>query len=385
MKACGGDGTGTVVKHRSITITVYPVKHHSGAVYHRFKKIDGGKITRSTLAAAKSAALEHAKKIARQGRVDFDKLTTDQLRAIERILEADPTCRLVDEFLIWHDKRVPKKRAGEAIAEFLAAKEQARGLSNWNVDILTRHLKGIPDKVLTDLTLADLPPMVGAPRTRANRIASIRTFFTWARKRKYLPPHEDTIADMLEMPIVTRKIPSTWTPDELRILLENVGPDYLPWLACAALAGVRTEETSPDRASSKSPLDWSDFVWDRDIIIVRPETAKTGHRRVIPIQPRLREILFPIRQVSGRIAPALPPHTPQKGGKQCETTRLGKLFPGGWRRNALRHSFISYRAALVGLAQTAMEAGNSESEAKSSYNDAKGADEAKEWFGIQPG
>ena len=58
---------------------------------------------------------------------------------------------------------------------------------------------------------------------------------------------------------------------------------------------------------------------------------------------------------------------------------------GGWRRNALRHSFISYRAAQTGLSQTAMEAGNSESEARRSYNDAKGKDEADAWFAVVPG
>ena len=89
------------------------------------------------------------------------------------------------------------------------------------------------------------------------------------------------------------------------------------------------------------------------------------------------------RQESGPIGPSLPPHKPAAGGRESETTRLGK-FVGGWRRNALRHSFISYRDAIVGLAQTAMEAGNSESEARRSYNDAKGADAAAEWFAEFP-
>jgi len=62
-----------------------------------------------------------------------------------------------------------------------------------------------------------------------------------------------------------------------------------------------------------------------------------------------------------------------------ETKRLGTLI-GGWQQNALRHSFISNRAALVGLGKAAMEAGNSESEAKRSYNDAKTEKDAKEYF-----
>jgi citrate lyase beta subunit len=73
----------------------------------------------------------------------------------------------------------------------------------------------------------------------------------------------------------------------------------------------------------------------------------------------------------GIVGPHLPPHTPAKGGKEAETTRLGKLL-GGWRRNALRHSFLSYRAAQVGIAQAAREAGKPILDGV--YNDIKNAD-----------
>ena len=65
--------------------------------------------------------------------------------------------------------------------------------------------------------------------------------------------------------------------------------------------------------------------------------------------------------------------------------RIGRLI-GGWKANALRHSFISYRAAQVGLGKTAMEAGNSEGEAKRSYNSAMSEVEANLYFSIfRPG
>jgi hypothetical protein len=66
-----------------------------------------------------------------------------------------------------------------------------------------------------------------------------------------------------------------------------------------------------------------------------------------------------------------------------ETTRLGNLI-GGWKRNALRHSWLTYRSAIVGISQTANEAGNSESEARRSYVDAQGEDVAKAWFSVFP-
>ena len=63
---------------------------------------------------------------------------------------------------------------------------------------------------------------------------------------------------------------------------------------------------------------------------------------------------------AGRHAAA---HLP--GGRQTATGLLGAAV-GGWRRNALRHSFISYRAVQIGLSRTALEAGNSEGEDKRS-------------------
>lgn len=368
-----------VVKYRTVSITVYPWRHPSGRDYWRFRH-DGKVHTRADLNVAKAAA----KKLAQQtfrGTLDLAAITPAQAAAMKRMIDADPSCKLVDEFLVWHGRRAPRKNSLEAVAEFLAAKEANRGTSPHNVRTLKRHLKSIPDADLSDIRAADLPPIPGSPRTRENVRAAWITFFRWCQAREYLPHGEITAPERLEKPIVTRGVPATWSPAELKTLLANVRPQYLPWLALAAYAGIRTEEICPDKKSGKSPLAWDDFAWDREILIVRPETAKTKHRRVIPICSALAAILRPLAG-TGPIGPHLPPSCPPCGGELAETTRLGRIV-GGWRRNALRHSFISYRAALVGLSQTAMEAGNSESEARRSYNDAKGADEAREWFGLK--
>lgn len=365
------------VKYRGITITIHPWTRHDGRSYWRFTRSSGGRSAFKTIKEAKDAALREAQMIY-GGTLDVSALNKEQIRAIRAIIDADPTCRLVDQFLAWHAKKAPVKLASEAVAEFLAAKEGNRGLSSHNVENLRKRLKDIPEKNIADITPDDLPETTGAPRTRRNKIAAWTTFFRWCVKRGYLPTGELTAPERLDRPQLVRGVPTTWSPDELEILLANVSPQYLPWLALSAYAGFRTEEICPDHKSGKSPLAWEDFAWDRDIIIVRAATAKTGRRRIVPILPALRAILEPLRG-KGAIGPHLPPHTPAKGGKQAETTRLG-AFVGGWRRNALRHSWISYRAAVVGMAQTAMEAGNSESEARKSYDDAKSADEAAEWF-----
>ena len=57
----------------------------------------------------------------------------------------------------------------------------------------------------------------------------------------------------------------------------------------------------------------------------------------------------------------------------------------GWRQNALRHSFISYRVAETGdVARTALEAGNSPKMIFRHYREVVTEDAAKVWFSITP-
>jgi integrase len=367
-----------VVKYRTISISVYPWTARPGA--KEYWKFHAGKktVVRSTLEKAKTAARAMAEEIY-LGQASVGDLTDQQRRAIRRLLDADPALGLVDEYLVWYSKQSPRHACAAARDEYLAAKRANQSASPHHLRSLRRHLSHLPDMNLADIGLADLPALTGAPRSKKNRLDTWRAFFVWCQQRGYLPAGP-LVIDGIESPRMSRITPSTWSPDELHALLRAVRLDYLPWLALAAWAGIRTEEICPDRKSAKSPLLWSDFRWDRGIIIVRAETSKTGQRRIVPILPPVAALL-PHDRV-GRVGPLLPPHQPPKGGEMAETTRLGRLV-GGWKRNALRHSFISYRAAQVGsVAQAALEAGHSESVSRRAYQDAKSPDEAAKWFAI---
>ena len=372
-----------VVRYKNVSITVYPLETRPG--YWQFRDAKGKRVTRADEKAARAAARQTAFEIFVDGGIHLTALDGFQLAAIRRMVDADPSCKLVDEFLVWHARQRPAKDIGKAIEEFLSAKEGSRGRSAHNVQTLTRHLSLLPGGDMSAITpqqLAALFPVDAGARTRRNIRGAWVTFFRWARRMGYLPVGEElTAAERLEKPIVSSKIPETYTPAEMAKMLRDVDLPFLPWLVLSSFAGIRSEEISPSRGSSKSPLDWSDFHWDRDLIIIRPETDKNGRRRVIPILPVVKDWLLPLRKEDGMVGTVRNPAHPRRSGEKAETTRLGEII-GGWRRNAPRHSFISYRAAIVGISQTAAEAGNSESEAKKSYNDAKGADEAKKWFSL---
>jgi hypothetical protein len=60
-------------------------------------------------------------------------------------------------------------------------------------------------------------------------------------------------------------------------------------------------------------------------------------------------------------------------------------IPGGWRQNALRHSFISYRVAETGdVARTSLEAGNSPKMIFRHYREVVTEEDSAKWFSITP-
>ena len=378
------------VKYRTVSITVYPWRHPSGREYWRFKKSDGKQVTRATLEKIKAAAKDYAQTTHR-GSFSLDDLTPEQTAIVKRLVDASPTLAMVDEFIAWRQQHRPTTTLRDVRADFLAAKSKTAG--HYHERNLSRYLAmldplaGRPMASLSAADLRALLPPTAAPRSLANIRQTWVNLWRWAARNEMIAKDRADLPSILDLPPVVRGIPEIYSPAELQILLNNVRPCYLPWLALSAFAGIRTDEVSRIKHSDKPPLDWSDFHWDRKLIIVRPETSKTGRRRVIPILPALEAWLKPIAKESGKMSPSIQPsgqpNMTKAGRVPSETARLGELI-GGWKRNALRHSFLTYRSALVGISQTSTEAGNSESEARKSYVDAQGADVAAAWFAVMP-
>lgn len=170
-----------------------------------------------------------------------------------------------------------------------------------------------------------------------------------------------------------------WEPTQLEKLLKHTRPNMIPFTACQAFAGVRTEELCPDDPR-KVPLDWSDFDWELRTITINYETGKTGER-IIPMSDNLVVWLKPYRKNSGRVCIV---------GNTSNALRQAKVNAGlpagkGDSRNILRKSFGSYRLAQINnIGQVAEEMGNSPAKIKSNYRKPKSAAAAKAWFNILP-
>lgn len=349
--------------------------------------------TRKDRKAAVAAAQARALSLAGQ-QADLETALADPetVALIRRVIAKGITHADLDRLAHLRDAQVhPFARVAD---EFLAAKQSARGLSTRNLSTLRSHLRGMKEHFSDETDLVTITPAridqwintCGTPRTRHNRRGAAITLWRWARGRRYLPD-ETTAAERTEKPIVIRRTPTTWTREELAAMWAVCPASHRPWFLLSAWAGLRGEECYPKgKDTQKDVVRWRDFTAGH--LEIRPEVGKTGRtsgRRIIPLCPALAAFLAEERARRAHepdTAPVCPGSLPsqvQKGARQAVTAILAGAV-GGWRNNALRHSFISYRAAQVGIARAALEAGNSEAEAKRSYHDAMTEDQAAAWF-----
>jgi len=375
------------IKVGNFKVEIYQWTNSGGHLYWRWDHVDSVSGQRRQIAAATPERLVGKIRKILDGATKPEDLPPTVRARLTLILARDPMLSSFAEFVSWKDSQ---DKSGSvtlwnSIDEFLALKEANRGLSERNIRSLRGDLGNLKDGFseptkLGAITVAQMEEWMGqhagkSAKRRKNLRGAAVNLFRWARKRKYLPM-EITAAEMLECPRTARQIPETFTSEEMGRLLAACPREYVPWLVLSGFHGLRYSELFPPYGSAKSPLMWSDIDRRRMLITVRPETAKLGERRLIPLHQHACR-WFPEGAV-GRVVPDRPTNKVLKHDGSINST-LGSLV-GGWRPNALRNSFISYRAAQVGLAQTALEAGNSENEARRSYHDAKSREDAEEWF-----
>lgn len=290
------------------------------------------------------------------------------------------------EFLQWKArKRVNTPNIPELVETLLASKE-GKGRSEWTIESLQSLLRPFGRKfpcALDELTRDQVEEWLNGRSIGARRFnnitAAIVTLCRFARRSGHLGN------DLLPIEHIDRKFHrprvETYSTDELKAILGAVPREWAPTIILGAFAGLRPEECAPDPRTSKPGLTWQNVHWRRGSIEVPPEVAKgsaggQGRRRFVPILPATAAWLEPWRHAVGRVAPM--------GVRFSNLKRAWKL-PVDWKQDGLRHSFASYRLALIhSIPQLSIEMGNSIAMCKMHYLDAKFPEEAEEWFGIQP-
>lgn len=229
--------------------------------------------------------------------------------------------------------------------------------------------KAFPGKAITDLRTSDLDAWLGdlplAPKSKNGMRTIVVAFGNWADNR-YLPKGSSPFTQMVRYK-ETKAPVSIFTPANINALLVKVDDTLKPFLAIGAFAGLRMAELQR--------LDWSEVDLARGFITVAAHKAKTRQRRLVPISENLKLWLQPYAKPSGPICLHQRP--------QMAVARLCEGFK--WEANGLRHSYISYRLAILhDTARVALEAGNSPEVIFAHYRELVTPDAAEAWFSVKP-
>lgn len=272
---------------------------------------------------------------------------------------------------------VPKKLP-EVVEEFLEM-IKARGRSfRYHQDCqgrLNRLVKSFRGHI-AEITVTDLERWLSGikvtGRNRNNYRATIRTLFTFAQKRGYLPREQRAEAELIEKDTERTNAIGIYTPSEIEKLIKAAPLRFRAFVVLGAFAGLRTAEIRR--------LDWSDIKMTEGHISLARGKAKTAQRRLIPIQDNLRLWLIPVLETTGPLVPAY-------GSDSSFLRAFRESLPSGTTlvHNGLRHSYATYRLAVVKSADAvALELGNSPKKLFSNYRELASEAEGLAYFAVQP-
>jgi integrase len=265
---------------------------------------------------------------------------------------------LVDLFNERNEKQGLSESYRLATAKFL--KRAADSLGSKNVaDIRAQEIQAVIEKKVS-----------GGPRAYNNLLNAVSACLSFARKQGYLPRDKKHEADLVERKDAkAHEVISVYSPQELHDLLTGIRSDLVPFVALAGLAGIRTAEIFR--------MTWEMVDFKKGFIILDKAFTKTKRRRIIPISTSLKSWLKP-HVGEGRIY-----------GQCAEIRNLEWLLREHWpkavdrRRNALRHSYGTYRFALLqDEMKVSAEMGNSPRELREHYAELSTPKEATTWFSI---
>lgn len=308
-------------------------------------------------------------------------LLVSEAAAATRLLSGRATLiEVAKDWLQRHDVRVPSKTVTEACEDCLRMVE-TDGKSKKRQQQLSAvydRFKADHHLLLTNLTTAHVSHWLAGlgfkERTRRNYRDAIGYLCRWCVLRGYLPRGTNWLEGVQNYSARKHGKIEIYASGEMAALLhhaESHATDMVAFLSIGAFAQLRHAEINR--------LEWPQIDLDDGFIEVLPieGTKSDERRRLVPIKPNLKAWLLRYRKESGPVCPFL-----------NTTKQLLKLSAAAgikWKKNALRHSCISYRVAESGdVARVAEESGNSVAVIRTNYLRRVKPAEAEKWFKIAP-
>ncbi len=266
---------------------------------------------------------------------------------------------------------VPRKmRVAEVVRELLEAKTASGRAPLYLQDLRVRLERfarafALPlDEVSPNDIERFLATLSLSARSQNNFRSVIGTLIRFAQRRGYVSKEHTGVAGIDKSSSTLGEV-AVFTPAEIKRLLAEAKPELVAALSIGAFAGVRSEELKR--------LQWEDVKLGQGHIEIRAAHSKTRVRRLIPISANLASWLKPFAKDCGPVTPF--------ANLALQFDKLARKAGVGWKKNGLRHSFISYRVAQTGnVASVSLEAGNSPSVITRNYLKCVTSATAQEWF-----
>ena len=310
--------------------------------------------------------------------------------AIQALPSGTRLIEAVDFFARRHPANLASRTVTEAVQEFISDRRSA-GCSGIHLRDLSIRLGQFSRAFVMPLGAVTAPlvqqwvyalthALTGRPasnRTKENMLRQICSLFSFARRMKYVPAElAFEIAD-IPAPKKGHTEIGIYSAGQIAAMLAKADEEIVAPLAMAAFTGLRLAELAK--------LDWREVRLSERLVVVEANKAKTAARRIVPICDSLAAWLAPHAKSFGAINPSQEDAAAVGDllGKRFQTTAARAKVP--WKRNGLRHSFISYRVAtLKDVPAVALESGNSPAMIFQNYRALATEAEGKAWFEVFP-
>jgi Site-specific recombinase XerD len=336
-------------------------------------KISRGQVAALELTGADRDSYVHAQLLLKPMGIPLH-AAIEEFLAAKKVLGPLPLLHAAEEYVRRHKEKLPEILVPDLVVQGLEAKRKDGMSERYLVQLKSdwkRFATGFnrPIHTITSAEMDDwLRDQDLAKRTRNNLRTAIITLFSYAKQRGFLPKHLPTEAEGLSKAKVVDNDIAIFTPEQITRLLKAAPPELIPFITLGAFAGLRSAEIHR--------LAWEAVRIDDGFIELKAKQAKTASRRLVPLEPNLRDWLLP-HVGKGPII-----HDKEQWK---DVTALGKKLELGWPQNVLRHSYITYRVARdKDVNKVALDSGNSPNIIFKHYRELAPESQGQKWFAVTP-